>query len=314
MSLSVENFETFDDLIGSISYIYDLDFFSVCYQNFLMKRILSKNINEKIELMILGKFEKIYGKSFTSKVTSTIKDFINSKEFNEKFQKELEKNEMCLEVNSEINLFSKSNFSVTASEIPFDYLPEELKDSFLLFEDFYSNVHSSRLINLSQNLSICEINAKYKSGEYKIIMNTIQASLINMFNKESKLKKKEIEKIFGSENLMKFIDRKLILELDDEILIVNEDFSSDSDVIDFRKELEESDFKIKNEYQLKAAIVRIMKVRRKLNYQELFLEVENQVKNTFVPNKESFEYSLNDLIEKQYIERNLDDSNIFEYV
>ena len=313
--MSVENLETtFDDLIRSISYIQDLDFFSVYYQIFLMKRILSKNFNEKIELMILGKFEKIYGKSFTSKATSTIKDFINSKEFNEKFQKELEKNEMCLEVNSEINLFSKSNFSVTASEIPFDYLPEELKDSFLLFEDFYSNVHSSRLINLSQNLSICEINAKYKSGEYKIIMNTIQASLINMFNKESKLKKNEIEKIFGSENLMKFIDRKLILELDDDILIVNEDFSSDSDVIDFTKETEESDFKIKNENQLKAAIVRIMKVRRKLNYQELFLEVENQVKNTFVPNKESFEYSLNDLIEKQYIERNLDDSNIFEYV
>jgi cullin-4 len=67
-------------------------------------------------------------------------------------------------------------------------------------------------------------------------------------------------------------------------------------------------------YTLDAAIVRIMKARRKLHYEALKAAVVDAVKSHFVPDVALIKKRITDLVEQEYMERDEEDMNVYTYV
>ena len=62
-----------------------------------------------------------------------------------------------------------------------------------------------------------------------------------------------------------------------------------------------------------AAIVRIMKARKSLDMPSLILEVIRQLAVRFVPSNSDIKKRIEDLIERDYLERDSSDSKILSY-
>jgi len=67
------------------------------------------------------------------------------------------------------------------------------------------------------------------------------------------------------------------------------------------------------EYQLDAAIVRIMKTRQTLKHQELVMEVSRAIR-LFVPQPAEIKKRIEQLINKEYLERDEDDRKMYNYL
>lgn len=65
-------------------------------------------------------------------------------------------------------------------------------------------------------------------------------------------------------------------------------------------------------FQIDAAIVRVMKARRRLNHQELGVEVYNQLK-LFRPDPKMVKSRIEDLILREYLERDEKDNRVYIY-
>lgn len=63
-----------------------------------------------------------------------------------------------------------------------------------------------------------------------------------------------------------------------------------------------------------ACIVRVMKVRKRMEHKLLVEEVTRQISHRFVPQVSEIKRNMDRLIEKEYIERDPDDIDVYVYV
>lgn len=57
-----------------------------------------------------------------------------------------------------------------------------------------------------------------------------------------------------------------------------------------------------------------MKAKKELSYEQLKVAAIDAVKNHFVPTVELIKKTIDSLVEKEYLERSLEDKNMFQYV
>jgi cullin 1 len=67
-------------------------------------------------------------------------------------------------------------------------------------------------------------------------------------------------------------------------------------------------------YAIDAAIVRTMKSRKQLQHQQLVLEVVQQLNRMFQPDFKLVKKRIEDLIQRDYLERDPDNPNMFRYL
>ncbi|MFH4981104.1 hypothetical protein AB6A40_007813 [Gnathostoma spinigerum] len=81
-------------------------------------------------------------------------------------------------------------------------------------------------------------------------------------------------------------------------------------------ERKETRFKIDEDrkHEIEAAIVRVMKARKKLVHNALITEVTQQLRHRFMPNPQLIKKRIETLIERDYLTRNKDDHKTYEYV
>merc|ERR1712129_164167 len=66
--------------------------------------------------------------------------------------------------------------------------------------------------------------------------------------------------------------------------------------------------------RVEAAIVRIMKARKKLRHQQLIVEVVHQLQARFNPDPQFIKQRIAALIEREYLERDADDRRLYHYL
>ncbi|KAH7941929.1 hypothetical protein HPB49_018584 [Dermacentor silvarum] len=67
-------------------------------------------------------------------------------------------------------------------------------------------------------------------------------------------------------------------------------------------------------YMIEAAIVRIMKTRKKLSHNDLVIEVMNQLRARFTPSSATLKKVVDDLIGREYLERATEDPGVYIYM
>merc|ERR1711869_23022 len=67
-------------------------------------------------------------------------------------------------------------------------------------------------------------------------------------------------------------------------------------------------------HAIEAAIVRIMKTRKSLDHQKLVLEASNQLLRHFKPDPKQIKKRIEELIAREYLERDANNNNVYNYL
>ena len=205
-------------------------------------------------------------------------------------------------------------------------IPQDLLSHISLFSDFYGTKHSGRKLTWLFNLSRGELVMSVNNRRYEIQGLLFQLAVLLLFNDADSLSFDEIlqgTRLSDSELrriCRSLVDTKIVLYTgvsadfsDKGVFRINDRYANKHVKIKISAALQaetpqEQEQTIKQvdddrRLFLQAAVVRIMKARRALGHNQLVQEVIEQARNRFNPNVTTIKYCIEQLIDKQYLER-----------
>lgn len=291
-----------DNVMQIFRYIHGKDFFEAFYKKDLAKRLLlHKSISEDAEKSMIMRLRTECGSDFTQKLEGMFKDVEVSSELTAGFKasKFFADNEKLIDMDVYV-----LTTSFWPQYQPVDLiLPQELAQAQNLFSKYYMEKHSGRSLVWLNGQGLCSLRARYAKSNKELHMSTCQAVVLLLFNDSTSLRYSDLKTGSGisdddelKRTVLSLWKHKLILKeegssksiSDDTVFKVNDGFKSKQFRIVVNqiqiKETKQEQVKtheniiLDRQYQIDAAIVRIMKARKTLNHNELIVELYNQLK------------------------------------
>lgn len=328
-----------DKIMVLFRFIHGKDVFEAFYKKDLAKRLLvGKSASVDAEKSMLSKLKQECGGGFTSKLEGMFKDMELSKDINIAFK------QYAGNLQSEL---SASNMDLTVSILTMGYwptypvmevtLPPEMVQYQDVFNKFYLGKHSGRKLQWQPTLGHCVLKAWFNQGNKELQVSLFQALVLILFNDADNL---SLEDIKAATNIEDGELRRTLQSLacgkarvlqknprgrdvaDNDRFVFNADFTNKL----FRIKINQIQMKETNEeqkateervyqdrqYQIDAAIVRIMKMRKTLTHNLLISELYNQLKFPVKP--ADLKKRIESLIDRDYMERDKDNANQYNYV
>jgi cullin 1 len=214
-------------------------------------------------------------------------------------------------------------------------IPSEMTRCVELFNEFYSLQLKNRKLTWIYSLGTCDIISRFDTKKIEMTVTTCQAVVLLLFNDSGRLSYQEI---ISQLNLEDEYATRLLHSLacgKYEILIkdpVNKAISP-SDNFEFNPKFTHKLRKIKipfpqldenkkvievvveeRRHTIQAALVRIMKARKVLPLPQLKIECVEQLQTMFKPEIRAIKKEIDELITKDYFERDRDDSKLLKYI
>ncbi|KAI3501662.1 hypothetical protein L1887_29605 [Cichorium endivia] len=327
--------DTLEKVVKLLAYISDKDLFAEFYRKKLARRLLfDKSANDEHERSILTKLKQQCGGQFTSKMEGMVTDLTLAKENQSHFEEYLGNN---TNVNPGIDLtVTVLTTGFWPSYKSFDLnLPIEMVKCVEVFKEFYETKTKHRKLTWVYSLGTCNINGKFDPKTVELIVTTYQASTLLLFNLSDRLTYQEIKtqlnlsdddviRLLHSLSCAKY--KILIKEPNTKTISPNDYFEFNSKFTDKMRRIKiplpPMDEKKKviedvdkdRRYAIDASIVRIMKSRKVLGYQQLVMECVEQLGRMFKPDVKAIKKRIEDLITRDYLERDKDNPNLFRYL
>ncbi|KAM3231468.1 cullin-1 [Capsicum chacoense] len=327
--------ETLDKVVKLLAYISDKDLFAEFYRKKLSRRLLfDKSANDDHERLILTKLKQQCGGQFTSKMEGMVTDLTLAKENQSQFQEYLNNN---LAANPGIDLtvtVLTTGFwpSYKSSDLS---LPAEMVKCVEVFKEFYQTKTKHRKLTWIYSLGTCNINGKFESKTIELIVGTYQAAALLLFNASDRLSYSDIKSQLNlaDDDLIRLLQslscakyKILTKEPSNRTVSPTDHFEFNSKFtdrmrririplppVDERKKVVE-DVDKDRRYAIDACIVRIMKSRKVLPHQQLVLECVEQLSRMFKPDFKAIKKRIEDLITRDYLERDKENPNLFKYL
>jgi cullin 1 len=324
-------------MVELFSFLSDKDLFVEIYRNQLSKRLLYEtSASEDAEKSMIAKLKMKCGAQFTSKLEGMITDLSLASDLQKDFR---EHTENLAEGRAAMGGI---DFSVTVLTTGFwpSYqvhdanLCPEMQKAIQTFHNFYNGRTQHRRLQWIHLLGQATIAAKLNNRRHDLIVNTYQALILLLFTKDEKhdisfiqnatgLDLAQTKKLLATLSMSKYKilnksgDAKSAIA-DDETFTPNDGFQCQHRKIKIpppateesaSKERVEEDRSI----AIEAAIVRIMKMRKNLNHQQLITEVLSQLA-FFKPNPKLIKQRIEHLIEREYLERDPNQASMYRYL
>ncbi|WJX79729.1 Cullin-1 [Trifolium repens] len=327
--------ETLEKVVKLLAYISDKDLFAEFYRKKLARRLLfDRSANDDHEKCILTKLKQQCGGQFTSKMEGMVVDLTLARDNQLKFQEYLNENS---DVNPGIDLtVTVLTTGFWPSYKSFDLnLPSEMVKCVEVFKGFYATRTKHRKLTWIYSLGTCNIIGKFDPKTIELIVSTYQAAALLLFNTADKLSYSEImtQLNLTNEDLVRLLHslscakyKILVKEPNTKTISPNDSFQFNSKFtdkmrrikiplppVDERKKVIE-DVDKDRRYAIDAAIVRIMKSRKVLGHQQLVLECVEQLGRMFKPDIKAIKKRIEDLITRDYLERDKENPNTFRYL
>lgn len=327
-----------DQVMEIFRFINSKDVFEAFYKKDLSKRLLlSKSSSIDGEKAFISKLKIECGANFTSKLEGMFKDIELSKDINETFRSSPEYNEKCSRsVDSRILVLTMGfwpPFSVLKCNLP--PLLSEFQNA---FQQFYLNKNPGRRLIWMHSQTQCTLKALFPKGRKELSTSLFQAIVLMTFNEGET---KSFQEILAITNLDPIELKKTLASLvspkvriltksstdnkinDTDTFTFRRDFASKSVRLQINftvqvKERKEEQAKTQEiifrdrQYQVDAAIVRIMKTRKDLTHNQLISELYAQIK--FPAKAADLKKRIESLIERDYLERDSNDANLYHYL
>ncbi|KAG4093533.1 Cullin-domain-containing protein [Neocallimastix lanati (nom. inval.)] len=310
-----------ENVIILFKYIDDKDIFQKFYSKILAKRLIyNTSVSEELEENMINRLKLSCGVEYTNKLQRMFTDINVCKDINNNFKEYLKSMDIKQTVDSNILVLTSGSWPLSNSNISFQ-IPVELEDNINKFAAFYQNEHNGRKLTWLYQLSKADVRLHMENKLYELNMTLYQLAILLLFNNGDSFTINEIinQTLLPlsevSRFLKAFVDLKLLIapntESLDTVVTFNKNFSNKRTkikigmVADNNQENEITRLVVDNDRKLflQAVIVRIMKSKKELQHTLLIKEVIEQSKSRFVPNIQAIKQAIEQLIDKQYIER-----------
>jgi cullin 1 len=332
------------NLLQLFNYLQDKDLYAEIYRNQLSKRLLNKrSVSNDAEKSMIGKLKMQCGAPFTSKLEGMVTDYNMCDENTKKFQ-DWKKGKSGgagggPEVDFSVQVLT-TGFWPTYKILDVT-LPREMSHCTGQFKDWYDSVHTKRRLKWIHAIGEATMQGKFKTS-HTMVVSTLQAIALMFFNPGSgngangvitfaevqqglNLEAEIVKRLMHSLTCGKF----KVLTKDPSASVSKSIKETDSFSVnaDFKERLKK--FRIPmasledshnpervsedRSFAVDAAIVRIMKARKVLSHQMMVSEVLTQL-HFFRPQPKLIKKRIEQLIEREYLERDPDDQKSYKYI
>lgn len=334
-------------------FLQEKDVFERYYKQHLAKRLLlNKSVSDDSEKNMISKLKTECGCQFTSKLEGMFKDMTVSNTFMEEFKNHIQSAQISMYgVDLNVRVLT-TGFWPTQSATPQCNIPLQPRSAFEAFKRFYLTKHTGRQISLQPQLGSADLHAQFYGTKKEVTkpevrkhiiqVSTYQMCILMLFNtreswtyeeinSETDIPTKDLIRALQSLALGKPTQRILVKEpkckdiSGSHVFTVNDMFTSKL----FRVKIQTVAAKGESEperketrtrvdedrkHEIEAAIVRIMKSRKKRQHNVLVAEVTEQLKSRFLPSPVVIKKRIESLIEREYLARTSDDRKVYTYV
>uniref|UniRef100_A0A8C7C491 Cullin-4B n=1 Tax=Neovison vison TaxID=452646 RepID=A0A8C7C491_NEOVI len=275
-----------DKIMIIFRFIYGKDVFEAFYKKDLAKRLLvGKSASVDAEKSMLSKLKHECGAAFTSKLEGMFKDMELSKDIMIQFKQYMQNQNVPGNIELTVNILTMGYWP---TYVPMEvHLPPEMVKLQEIFKTFYLGKHSGRKLQWQSTLGHCVLKAEFKEGKKELQVSLFQTLVLLMFNEGEEFSLEEIKQATGIGLFSLFLKE-------------NGKSSTTERVFQDRQ------------YQIDAAIVRIMKMRKTLSHNLLVSEVYNQLKFPVKP--ADLKKRIESLIDRDYMERDKENPNQYNYI
>lgn len=314
-----------------------MEFYSKLFGNRLVKEISASEDNEET---MIKKLKEECGHEYTSRLQKMFKDVVVSRTHTEEFKNKT-RNNNTLKVDFSIKVLTTGHWNYKPSN-PF-ILPVEIKACQDQFLQHYSQKHSGRKLTWIFAHSRCEVKffPKAEAANFFIFTTTThQLSILSIFNQKSSYSVDEIRSLTEIETENDYLYKIIAQLLKTKVLTssatgselpsgsdqisVNEAYKSKKKKMNISQPIKqetktESDLTVKRVEEdrglaTQAAIVRIMKMRQRLNHNNLITAVVEQLQARFTAKVPLIKKQIEILVEKEYIARVDGERDMYEYL
>lgn len=320
--------QTMDKVLELFSFISAKDMFEGFYMKDFGKRLLlEQSASIDSERMMITKLKVECGSSFTNKLEVMLKDKDVSNELMDRFQQSEKVSEIG-SIDLQITVITSGSWPIYPEE-PCT-LPEEIARAQDTFRDFYVANHSGRVLKWQNVHGHAILKVLFPRGEKELVVSLFQTSVLMLFNQsdrytyteiqtatalsENELKRTLMSLSMGKHKVLKKLPKEQEIKPDDRFFF-NVDFRDPKFRIrinrvqleETKEEHEKTEEKVLFErtYIVDAAIVRIMKARKRLPHSQLISEVSSQLR--FQQKPTDIKKRIDSLLEQEYIKREIVD-------
>jgi len=293
---------------------------------------------------MIGKLKSACGYEYTSKLQRMFTDMSVSKELGERFKNYLEESgNKGLGLDFNVLVLATGSWPLQPPSTNFS-IPKDLQTCEQCFVKFYQAQHSGRKLNWLHQLSKGELKSRY-GKKYSFVTSTYQMGVLLHFNSNESMTTNDLQiatQLTDSalKNTLVSLVKTKVLKMegntapagkDDEpeiekesMFSVNQGFRSKRQKVNINipvRQVKEEESKETHKaveedrkLQIQAAIVRIMKMRKRLNHAGLMTEVIAQLQTRFKPRVAVIKKCIDILIEKEYLERVEGQKDMYSYV
>lgn len=329
-----------DRVMVIFRYIQGKDVFEAFYKKDLAKRLLlGRSASFDLEKMMLAKLKTECGNSFTNKLEGMFKDIDLSQSVMAQFQQNAASKAEMAKLGTKIDMHVQvlttgfwPPYPAVEMNVPFSIVPLQQ-----IFEKFYSSKYQGRQLTWQHALSHCIVKAKLPLGRKELVISLYQATVLLCFNGKDTIGFKDIKEqtriedgelrrtlqslACGKERVLMKIPKGKEVEDSDEFTVNNKysnpKFRVKINSIQLREtkqENEETHERVfrDRQYQVDAAIVRIMKARKTLSHAVLMSEIFGQLR--FPAKPADIKRRIESLIDRDYLERDTSNPQVYNYL
>ncbi|CAF0864931.1 unnamed protein product [Rotaria sordida] len=340
--------EKINQIMIVFNYLQDKDVFQKFYGRLLAKRLVEQlSASDDYEESLISKLKATCGFEYASKLQRMFQDIRLSTSLLKEYEAD------CKDHHS-IKIFDFSVMVLTSNSWPFTVpstfnLPIELKSTLNDFEVFYLKKFNGRQLKCLLQYSKGELQTLYTKPKYILQVSTYQMTVLLLFNEfknmtfQKMLDTTQIDPESFTQILVSLLKSKVLtcagINADtlnenlnesgitmNSIIEVNQNFHSNKIKINIIKPIGSAapnpidskpiyasvieDRKI----VIQAAVVRIMKTRQQLKHALLVQEVIEQLSSRFKPEIPMIKQCIDLLLEKEYLERDSNERDVFRYL
>ncbi|PFH52964.1 hypothetical protein AMATHDRAFT_1696 [Amanita thiersii Skay4041] len=331
-----------DKTITVFRYISEKDVFERYYKNHLAKRLLhNRSVSDDAERGMLAKLKVECGFQFTQKLEGMFHDMKLSDENMGRYRGYLDRKPSSSTIEISVIVMTSTFWPMSQTAAPCT-LPPEMVQACKSYEYFYNTQHSGRRLTWQPSLGNADVKVRFKARDHELNVSTFALVILLLFQNlsvEEFLSYSEIKEATGIE------ERELKRQLQSlacakfkvlkkhppgrdinfsDAFSFNDGFQSElrkikiavvTAKVESGDERRETKDRIDEErkHQTDACIVRIMKDRKHMTHNDLVNEVTRQLAARFQPEPLSIKKRIENLIEREYLER-CDDRKSYNYL
>lgn len=330
--------ERLNVLINIFKYVDDKDVFQKMYSKLLAKRLIhNTSISDDAEEAMISKLKQCCGYEYTSKLQQMFTDIKLSTEINSKFRKTEVGGSM---VGFKVLVLQSGAWPLGRGQGSSWTLACEQERCVKYFEKFYDSQHSGRKLTWLHHLSTADVTARISTSKYEFVVTAYQMGILLLYNctdvhtvaslaATTNLSKRELNRSLRSLVTCKLLIPEPPLPATGDVpgectLSLNLKYSNKKKKVKISSAVQkETPAETKRTYDsvledrkhfLQAAIVRVMKMRRVLVYNMLIKETIDLAAARFKPSIASIKRAIEDLIDKQFLERSEANKNELHYL